>query len=62
MSIRDKESPLRLDHVAVWVDDMEATVNFLTDVVGWRRHPMLVEVSEDDPTAVSYTHLRAHET
>lgn len=50
MSIRDEKSPLRLDHVAVWVDDMEATVNFLTDVVGWRRHPMLVEVSEDDPT------------
>ncbi len=41
---------LRLDHAAIWVEDMEKTVAFLTDIVGWRRHPMLVEVSEDDPT------------
>ena len=41
---------LRLDHAAIWVEDMDKTVSFLTDIVGWRRHPMLVEVSEDDPT------------
>jgi catechol 2,3-dioxygenase-like lactoylglutathione lyase family enzyme len=43
-------TPLRLDHLAVWVSDMEATTTFLTDVVGLKRHPMVVEVSGDDPT------------
>ena len=41
---------MRLDHAAVWVEDIEKTVSFLTDIVGWRRHPMVVEVSPDDPT------------
>lgn len=41
---------LRFDHTAIWVEDMDKTVSFLTDIVGWRRHPMLVEVSDDDPT------------
>lgn len=43
-------TPLRLDHLAIWVEDMERTTNFLTNIVGWKRHPMLVEVSDDDPT------------
>ena len=43
-------TPLRLDHLAVWVKDMEKTTTFLTDVVGLKRHPMVVEVSPDDPT------------
>jgi len=41
---------LRFDHTAIWVEDMDKTVSFLTDIVGWRRHPMVVEVSDDDPT------------
>ena len=41
---------LRLDHLAVWVEDMEQTVSFLTDIVGWRRHPMVVEVSGEEAT------------
>jgi catechol 2,3-dioxygenase-like lactoylglutathione lyase family enzyme len=43
-------TPLRLDHLAVWVSDMDTTVDFLTEVVGLKRHPMVVEVSGDDPT------------
>lgn len=41
---------LRLDHVAIWVDDMDKTSKFLTDIVGWKRHPMEFGVSADDPT------------
>ena len=41
---------LRLDHAAIWVEDMEKTVSFLTDVVGWRRHPMEIAVSAEDET------------
>lgn len=43
-------TPLRLDHLAIWVADMDRTISFLTDIVGWKRHPMIVEVSDDDPT------------
>ncbi len=43
-------TPLRLDHLAIWVEDMERTTSFLTNIVGWKRHPMIVEVSDDDPT------------
>lgn len=41
---------LRLDHLAVWVEDMEKTASFLTDIVGWKRHPMVVEVSGEEAT------------
>lgn len=50
MTNNQPDHKLRLDHAAIWVADMEKTVAFLTDIVGWKRHPMLVEVSEDDPT------------
>ncbi|MFT6957407.1 MAG: catechol 2,3-dioxygenase-like lactoylglutathione lyase family enzyme [Halieaceae bacterium] len=43
-------TPLRLDHLAIWVDDMDKTSAFLTDIMGWKRHPMVIEVSENDPT------------
>lgn len=46
-----QESPqLRLDHLAVWVQDMEKTSAFLADIVGWKRHPMVVEVSGEEAT------------
>ena len=41
---------LRLDHIAVWVGDLEKTSKFLTDIVGWKRHPMEFGVSADDET------------
>lgn len=44
------KSKLRLDHLAVWVADVEKTTQFLAEIVGWKRHPMLVEVSEEDQT------------
>lgn len=50
MSTVKMNTPLRLDHLAVWVEDMNKTTTFLTDVVGFKRHPMVVEVSADDPT------------
>lgn len=43
-------TPLRLDHLAIWVSDMEKTTSFLRDVVGFKQHPMEVIVSDDDPT------------
>ena len=47
----EMEIQLRLDHAAVWVEDMDKkTVAFLTDVVGWKRHPMEVQVSAEDET------------
>ena len=30
----------RLDHIAVWVADWQKTANFLTNVVGWKLHPV----------------------
>ena len=44
------KSQLRLDHAAIWVEDMKKTVGFLTEVVGWRRHPMEIAVSVEDET------------
>ncbi|NIB42256.1 VOC family protein [Pseudomaricurvus alkylphenolicus] len=50
MTATTLNTPLRLDHLAIWVSDMEQSLSFLCDVVGFQRHPMVVEVSEDDPT------------
>jgi len=50
MSKMQLTTPLRLDHLAVWVSDMDQTLNFLCNVMGFKQHPMVVEVSEDDPT------------
>ncbi len=41
---------LRLDHLAVWVEDLDKTATFLTETVGWKRHPMVLEVSTEDET------------
>ena len=50
MTDKKNSNYLQLDHAVVWVEDMEKTVAFLTDVVGWRRHPMEVAVSDEDET------------
>lgn len=50
MKITSLQTPLRLDHLAIWVDDMPKMIEFLTDVVGWKQHPMVIEVDESDPT------------
>ena len=41
---------MQLDHIVYWVADIEKTSHFLTDIVGFRRHPMEIGVSDDDPT------------
>jgi len=50
MNDSGNEQQIKFDHAAIWVEDMEETLNFLTETVGWRRHPMKIEVSGDDPT------------
>ena len=41
---------LHLDHIVIWVADIEKTSDFLGEIVGLRRHPMEIGVSADDPT------------
>lgn len=41
---------LRLDHIVIWVDDMEKTSRFLTDVMGWQRHPLEIGIDADETT------------
>jgi len=36
-----------LEHVAIWVADLEKTAAFLDDALGWRRHPLEFGVRED---------------
>lgn len=38
------------DHIAVWARDTEATATFLTEVMGWRRHPTVIRVSDEEKT------------
>jgi catechol 2,3-dioxygenase-like lactoylglutathione lyase family enzyme len=39
----------RLEHIAIWARDLDASAAFLHDVLGWRRHPMAFGVPEDNP-------------
>ncbi len=48
--IASAKPKLRLDHIAVWTGDLDKTSKFLTDVVGWKRHPMEFGVSPEDET------------
>jgi catechol 2,3-dioxygenase-like lactoylglutathione lyase family enzyme len=36
-----------LEHLAVWVKDLDKTAAFLNDVLGWRRHPLQFGVDND---------------
>lgn len=48
-----KEQPdvtFRLGHVVMLVEDIDATSDFLTEVVGWQRHPLEFGVSPDEGT------------
>lgn len=38
------------DHIAVWAADTEASAKFLTEVMGWRRHPTVIRVSDEEKT------------
>src|ERR1700722_19751325 len=36
-----------LEHLAVWVQDLDKTAAFLQDALGWRRHPLKFGVEAD---------------
>lgn len=38
----------RLEHMAVWVEDIDRSVAFLEKALGWRRHPLVFGVDETD--------------
>jgi catechol 2,3-dioxygenase-like lactoylglutathione lyase family enzyme len=38
----------RIEHLAVWAEDIDETVAFLEDALGWRRHPLEFGVDEND--------------
>lgn len=38
------------DHIAVWAADTEASARFLTEVMGWKRHPTVIRVSDEEKT------------
>lgn len=38
----------RLEHMALWVDDIDRSVAFLEKALGWRRHPLVFGVDETD--------------
>jgi len=39
---------LKLDHIAIWVEDMDKTIHFFSEIVGWPVHPMSFEVSAEN--------------
>ena len=41
---------MHMDHAVIWVDDIEGSAIFLSEVVGFKRHPMEIGVSADDAT------------
>lgn len=41
---------MRLDHLAVWVSDMDETLDFLCNTMGLKQHPMIVDVADDEAT------------
>jgi len=38
------------DHIAVWATDTEKSARFLTTVMGWKRHPTVIRVSDNEKT------------
>ena len=38
----------RIEHLAVWAEDIGESVAFLEDALGWKRHPLEFGVDEDD--------------
>jgi catechol 2,3-dioxygenase-like lactoylglutathione lyase family enzyme len=37
-----------IEHIAVWVKDVDKTAQFLSNTLGWRRHPLVFGVNDDD--------------
>jgi catechol 2,3-dioxygenase-like lactoylglutathione lyase family enzyme len=38
------------DHIAVWAADTEASARFLSQAMGWKRHPTVIRVSDEEKT------------
>ena len=48
MQINTELNVPRIEHLAVWAEDIAETVAFLEDALGWKRHPLEFGVDEDD--------------
>lgn len=47
MPLADPSTMPRLEHIAVWAEDIDRTTKFLFDTLGWRRHPIDFGVDDD---------------
>jgi catechol 2,3-dioxygenase-like lactoylglutathione lyase family enzyme len=39
----------RLEHIAIWAEDIDKSAAFLEEALGWKRHPLVFGVPEDNP-------------
>ena len=44
----DPATQPRLEHIAVWVENVDKTAKFLAEALGWRRHPLQFGVDDTD--------------
>ncbi|HWG71829.1 MAG TPA: VOC family protein [Steroidobacteraceae bacterium] len=44
----DPSAQPHIEHIAVWVKDVDRTARFLSETLGWRRHPLVFGVNDDD--------------
>jgi len=42
-----------LDSISAWVENVEKTAAFLTDLMGWKRHPMQFTVNQKTEDATT---------
>lgn len=47
--VKDPTTQPSLEHLAVWAVDVTRTATFLQETLGWRLHPMVFGVPEDNP-------------
>lgn len=48
MKVNSEFNVPRIEHLAVWAEDLDETAAFLDDALGWKRHPLEFGVDEDD--------------
>jgi catechol 2,3-dioxygenase-like lactoylglutathione lyase family enzyme len=39
----------RLEHIAIWAEDIDKSAAFLEETLGWKRHPLVFGVPEENP-------------
>lgn len=47
--VRDPATQPSMEHMAVWAVDVGRTAGILQDILGWRLHPMVFGVPDDNP-------------